>query len=378
MDAPVLLWQGWKRQVKELFPRLHGHQKTGLALLVIGIVLAGSAVLQRVAEELSGRGRSLAKMTSIERRLVRLIANDRIVVSQVWADFLAQVLPFWRGKELSFVLDATPFREDATIVYVGLLAHRRVLPLAWAVMPAQEQWQERQWVIVARLLDQVAGHVRQMECTLLADRGLVGAPLVKLCRERGWHYLLRVCKDHPCRRKMGKQWSWWTRFDSFVRQPGQQWYGRALVWQEETIETFVSACWSAGQEQAWVLISDQAAGKGRLSAYAKRMRVEATFQDSKSQGFNIEASWVHDLARLERLLSALFLAMWWTCHLAASCMHHGERHRFDRQDRRDKGMFRLGRLWLIDILRRAPNEGAVLSCLPFTRRNQGLRFSLRF
>jgi hypothetical protein len=31
-------------------PGLHGHQKKTLALFVLGIVLAGSAVMQRVAE----------------------------------------------------------------------------------------------------------------------------------------------------------------------------------------------------------------------------------------------------------------------------------------------------------------------------------------
>ncbi len=338
-------------------------------------------MLQRVAEELQGRGINPAKMTSIERRLARFIANDRIVVSKLcklWEDFLAQVLPFWRGQALSFVLDATPFRDDATIMYLGLLVHSRVLPVAWAVMLVKEKWQQNQWTIVARLLDQVAVHVEQMQCTLIADRELVGAPLVKLCQGRSWHYLLRVCKEHTCRRKMGKKWSGWSRFDSFVRQPGQQWYGAALVWQEDTRDTFVSAYWSAEEEQTWFLISDQQAGKGRVHAYAQRMRVEATFQDSKSRGWKIEASLVHDLVRLDRLLLALFLAVWWTCHLAASCIHHGQRHRFDRHERRDKGIFRLGRLWLIDILRRAPNEGALLSCLPFTRRNQGMRFSLRF
>jgi hypothetical protein len=38
------------------------------------------------------------------------------------------------------------------------------------------------------------------------------------------------------------------------------------------------------------------------------MRVEATFQESKSRGFNIEASWIADRAHLDRLLLALFLA----------------------------------------------------------------------
>ena len=70
--------------------------------------------------------------------------------------------------------------------------------------------------------------------------------------------------------------------------------------------------------------------------------------------------------------------MWWVCHLAASCMHHGARHRFDRPDRREKGIFRLGRLWLLHILHRAPSTGAVCSCLPFTKKENGWTFSLRF
>ncbi len=142
-----------------------------LALCVMGIVLAGSAVLQRMAEGISLQGINPAKMTSIERRLARFMANDRVVVSQIWQDFLAQVLPFWHGKPLRFVLDGTPIRSDATIVYLGLLVHSRVLPVAWAVMPAKEKWQEPQWSIVARLLDQIIPHLPGADCTLIADRG---------------------------------------------------------------------------------------------------------------------------------------------------------------------------------------------------------------
>ncbi len=38
MDASALLWERWRAQVKELFPRIHGHQKKTLALFVMGIV----------------------------------------------------------------------------------------------------------------------------------------------------------------------------------------------------------------------------------------------------------------------------------------------------------------------------------------------------
>ena len=374
----IVLWDHWRKQVRELFPSIHGHQKKTLGLFVLGIVLSGSAVLQRVAESVSLHGITPSKMTSIERRLARFVANERVEVATVWNEFLSQVLPFWNGKALRFVLDCTPFRNDATVVYLGLLVQSRVLPVAWAVMPAKEKWQEEQWTIVGRLLDTVIPHLGQVECTLIADRGLASFALVELCRKRNWHYLLRICTEHTCRRKLGKKWSRWQRMDRVVGQVGEQWYGWAKVWKEYKEEMYVSACWQEGYEEAWFLISDQSAGKQKVKEYALRMRVEATFQDSKSRGWRLEASLIKEQTRLDRLLLVVFLAMWWVSHLAASCMHHGERHRFDRHDRRDKGIFRLGRLWLLDILRRAPNAGAICSCLPFTKRPQGWRFSLRF
>jgi hypothetical protein len=380
MDTPSTLWSQWHKQVKGVFPDLHAHQQKTLAVFVLGIVLSGCAVLQRVAEELRSRGITPAKMTSIERRLARFLANEHIVVSQVWKQFLSHVLPFWRDKPLRFVLDMTPFNDDATIIYIGLLVHSRLLPVAWCVMPGQEPWDRGQWQIVAHLLDQIIAQVGQADCTLIADRGLVGAPLVKLCQERHWHYLLRVCKEQTCRRQFAghTKWSGWCRFEHFIHQKGQQWYGRAQVWQEESVETYVSACWNQETHQAWLLISDRPAGKARITEYGRRMRVEATFQDSKSRGFNIEASQVKDLAHLERLLLALFMAIWWVSHLAASCIHHGERHYFDRRDRRDKGIFRIGRLWLLDILRRAQQAATLSCCLPFRKRGATWTFALRF
>ena len=264
MDASTLLWERWRTQVKELFPKIHGHQKKTLALFVLGIVLSGSAVLQRIAEQVSLQGISPAKMTSIERRLARFIANDHVVVATIWQSFLAQVLPFWHGQPMRFVLDGTPFRDDATIVYLGLLMHSRVLPVAWAVLPSKEKWQEQQWSIVARLLDQVIAHVGPADCTLLADRGRAGFPLVKICRDRRWHYVLRICKEHTCQRKMGTKWSAWCRFDAFLHQAGQQWYGWAKVWPAETIETYVSACWQEEFKEGWILISDRPANKQRV------------------------------------------------------------------------------------------------------------------
>ncbi len=248
-------------------------------------------------------------MSSIERRLARFIANERIVVPLIWKRFLAQVLAPFHGQQLHFVLDNTPFRDELTIVYLGLLVHSRVLPVAWAVMPAQTKWDEGQWQIVGRLLEQVRVHLPDSSCTLIADRGLAGMPLVKLCTACGWHYLLRICAEHTCRRFFnGKLEHSWKRLSTIVLKRGYHWYGRARVWQEETLETYVSLVWDHEYEEPWLLISDQGAGHRQVQTYAWRMRVEATFQDSKSRGWNIEASWIEDRAHAR--LACCWCSFW--------------------------------------------------------------------
>jgi hypothetical protein len=111
---------------------------------------------------------------------------------------------------------------------------------------------------------------------------------------------------------------------------------------------------------------------------ARRMRVESTLQDLKRRGWDLEGTVMADRARLDRLLLVLFVSLWWLAHLAAACVHHGQRARFDRRDRRDKGIFRLGRLWLLDMLRRLVTATSLTRCLPFRKTPTGGAFSLRF
>jgi hypothetical protein len=264
MDASKVLWKQWHEQVKQLWSGLHGHQQKAFALCVLGIIVSGSAVVQRIAEGLAEQGLSQAKMPSIERRLARFIANQRIVVGEVWKQFLEQVLPSWQGKRLYLVLDCTPDGDRACIVYGGLLVQSRVLPLAWRVMPLHETWDEGQWQLLGQLFDQLQPHVASCDCTLIADRGLSGMPLVQVCQTRQWPYLLRIDKAHPCQRWLRGRWTDGVPCSLVVHCSGQQWFGRVRLWQEQTLETHLSAVWDEGHREAWFLISDQPAGRRRV------------------------------------------------------------------------------------------------------------------
>src|SRR6266446_2984524 len=116
MNASITLWEKWHEQVKDLWPGVHAHQKKTLALCVLGIILSQIAVLQRMAEGIALHGISEAKMPSIERRFARFVGNPRVQVSEIWKQFLSQVLVYWKGKPVRLILDCTPFGDQASIV----------------------------------------------------------------------------------------------------------------------------------------------------------------------------------------------------------------------------------------------------------------------
>jgi Transposase DDE domain len=367
----------WQQQVKEFFTRLHGHQSKTLSLFVLGAIKANSIVLPRVAEALLAE--SEAKASSIERRLQRFLSNPRIETEQVWDDFLREILPYFRQQPIRLVIDLTSYEEHAQVIYVGLLQHSRVLPLVWKVLPGQVSWEEGLWESIKHLFERLAPHLGTADCTVIGDRAFGCFPMVQLCQDFGWHYLFRVSGEHTC-----EHWSAQGRLlptcpvSHLVDRPGKRFYGHIRLWQENQIETNLSGCWDKEEEEALLVISDRPAGAGRLAEYRRRMRVEATFQDLKSRGWEWEQSHVRRLDRVDRLLFVLFLLVWWLAHLAASCIHHGRRDRYDRHDRRDKGILRIGRLYLLDLERHAKRLSDLQQCLPLHRSASGWRFSLRF
>ena len=388
MNVSDLLLEQWERQVKDLFPQLHRYQQETLAFIVQSLVQSGNAVMQRVAESAWEYLGSPTKMVSHERRLQRFVANERIEVEVCWKHFLDQVLAFWSNKPVTLILDMTPYGTSATIVYVGLVVHTQALPVAWWVMPQQESWEQGQWEIVARLFAQVASSLNTCECTLLADRGLSCLTLIQLCHQVGWHYVLRVKSEEWVRRQFRHVYRDWQQGKQVVKKQGEQWYGKVFVWQEHQFACYLSACWEPGYEEAWFLLSDRKACHTRVKEYGRRMRVEATFQDTKGRGCFIECSRFGNREHLHRWLFAVFVAVWWSMHLGSSCMHHGHREQVDRTDRRDKGLLRIGRLWLKAILKKAMRElslqtlprvkAQLANCLPFSHRNQRLYFSIYF
>lgn len=337
-------------------------------------------MIPKVAEALLEE--SDAKASSIERRLARFLSKSRIDVEETWKLLLDRVMPYFQKRPMRFVIDVTSYEEHAQVMYLGLIQHSRVLPVVWKVMPGQEQWDQGLWDAIEELFKRLEPYLNDADSTLIGDSAFGCFPMVQLCQKYGWHYLFRICQQHTCER-----WSSQGKLlpscpvSELVSRPGKTFYGPIRLWQDHQIGTHLSGCWKKDEEESLLIISDGPACYMRIMEYRQRWKVESTFEDMKSRGWDWEGSHVRRLDRVDRLLLVLFLLLWWLAHLAACCIRHGKRDRYDRHDRRDKNIFRLGRLYLLDserAWRRNGNNGNIRQCLLFRSQPGKWIFSLRF
>jgi hypothetical protein len=348
MSTRYRLLHDWTRQVSALLPAVRVTRARTLALFTLGMVWAGGVALLRVAETLPVG----AKDASTEQRLRRWLKNPGVVVGKMWATLLPALLASRAGQEVLLVLDPTPQNDRFTVLTLGLVCRRRVLPVAWRVVPQQTAWPERQRVLLGAMFAEVAAALPPgCAVTVVGDRALASAALVDLCREHGWAALVRLSVDarqgHHARLADGRICPVWA----LVTGPGQRWSGSvALFKAADWRPMWVTIRWDRDQPEPWVLASTRPGGADRVREYRRRAHAEATYADGKARGWDVEGSKVTDPARFDRLLLVLHLAFWWTTQLGVRAIRRGARDRYDRADRRDLSVVRIGRAWLAERL----------------------------
>ena len=153
-------------------------------------------------------------------------------------------------------------------------------------------------------------HSYQQETIAVCVQGIVqsGNAVMQRVAETLWEHLSSETKLVSYeRRKLRRRYQEWQQGKQVVKKEGEQWYGEVLLWKEHQFVGWLSACWEPGDEDAWLLLSDRPASHQRVSEYARRMRVEATFQDQKSRGCFIECSRFTNREHLHRWLFVVYV-----------------------------------------------------------------------
>lgn len=348
MQTRLQLLHSWTSQLQSLVPDLRRTRVRGLALLSLGLIWAACPHLGRIAAAVP----LAVQDGSVERRLRRWLANVRMPVVPTWQPLLGAFLARLGQRELVLVFDPTPLRDRATLLVLGLVIHKRVLPVAWHLVPGTDTWPRGMWPYLTRLCHRVAAVLLEaVSVTLIVDRGLASVAVLDLCQRLGWHYVMRLSVDAAQGLTVCLADGTITPAWSLVAGPGRRWCGSVATFQRHGWRVAeLTIVWPKRYAQPWLLLSDRSAGPARVREYRRRVQVEAMYQDCKSRGWDVEASKLRDFNRLNRFLLALVLAVWWSHLLGQQVLRRGQRRQFDRADRRDLSLVRLGRRWMSWLL----------------------------
>jgi hypothetical protein len=334
--------------IRETLPDERITRVRGMVLAMLGVIWSRQVGLSEIARTWS----LPASPASTERRLRRWMANTQVEVDRLWRPLRRRLLERYRHQEITLVFDPTPFRDSATLLCMGIVDGRRVLPLAVQVMPQQEPWDQRLPAILEPMVTQLAADVPDTcTVTVLADRGLIGPGLVDCCTAVGWHIVQRL-RSHPKESTRiqlpdGTE----STIPSLVTTPGQCWSSAVKIFKNAGWRAgFLTIVWHRGAAEPWVLFSTRDGGRARIREYRRRTRVEATYHDWKGRGFHLERSRLRDHARLRRLLLVLFLAYWWLLDLGATAVKRGWRRRWEHANRPTMSRLKLGLLYLTTCL----------------------------
>ncbi len=304
----------WIGQVADAFPKLSRPQATVLALYSFGMILAQRCGLNSVVTALvpilsvgfhTLRSRlqefyQPANAKSGQRR-------NQLDVTTCFAPLLSWILQGWRCPRLALALDATSLGDRFTVLSIGVVYRGQAIPVAWKVLPANRP---RAWGPEWRLLVRTFAGIVPSGYTviLMTDRALYARWLYREIQALGWHPLMRITKMSKFRKRGSKKN---IAVTELVPRPGCRWQGLGVAFPKKTerrLECTLMACWEAGYDEPWFLVTDLAPDQAESLWYGMRSWIEGGYKLLKHGGWEWQATRMTEPERVERLWLVLAVA----------------------------------------------------------------------
>lgn len=303
--------------------------------LMAGIHAYGAVHLSKVASQIPGDAVNCSKT----RRMERIVDNQSIAVRAWYAPIAKQWLQAAAETvgEIRLILDSTKIGFGYQLLLVSLAFRRRAVPIAWCWLkgPKGHSSAETQVSLLHQVKDWLPEGVRVV---LVGDTEFEAGEVIQQVANWQWGYVLRQKPNNQVQRS-----GQWQDFGSLATHPGQStWLENVPLTLKHALSTHLLVHWAVGEERPWLLATNLPSRTAALQAYRRRMWIDDSFGDLKSNGFDLESSHLRDAERLSRLTLAVVLLYIWFLAVGQRVIKNGWRPLVDRKDRRDLSIFQIG------------------------------------
>src|SRR5689334_22719743 len=148
-----------------------------LTFFILGILLAGSLVLRRIACTQAYLTPQTCCAASHERRLRRVLNDPHLTWERSYARVLRRLLARHRPQQWVIILDESGHTDRLRVLTAALWYRGRALPLAWVSWPGQIKQTTSYWLRCDSVLSHVASLLpRGATVVVVADRAF-GCPV---------------------------------------------------------------------------------------------------------------------------------------------------------------------------------------------------------
>lgn len=179
---------------------------------------------------------------------------------------------------------------------------------------------------------------------VLADRGFGHIELMKIVKQLGWHFRIRLKGDTWVHLTNGKS----HQVRSLMPPVGKG-SCYAFVWltqrQYGPLHLALAQVITPKGTEKWAIISDEPVGRHTFDEYGLRFNIEENFLDDKSGGFNLEDSELRDSMALSRLCLILATTTIYLVSTGSAVITLGLRPVVDTHWRRGLSYLQIGWCW---------------------------------
>jgi hypothetical protein len=334
----VRLHQQFVQKMLDLGLRATAPQRENLAWLCQSLAYSPDCHLATLALQIPLPG----QRESLIQRERRYLKNAHVQVAQCYAPWVRNLLAHWPLRECCLIMDRTDIEHDVSVLLLGAAYRKRLLPLAWQVLPFGASGEEAQ----AQLLHYIQPFLPAVQTCFYADCEFRSVKVQGVCQHYHWHWQVGLKGDLHF-------WAGatWQPLHDLGLHVGDRRYLQGV--QINKSHPFgpvnLIANWAPTQEtpRYWALdlpADAQAWRRGR-----KRYWIEPCNRDYKSHGFDLEQSKLTEPARLNVLLLAMAITTLWLIHVGDRLVRTGRSRELQPAGAPDYSLFRLGH----DYLQRA-------------------------
>ena len=317
-----------------------------LAGIVIGIILAKSTVVSKIAENLKENfceGKEESKIKKIKRFFNRRMTDD------MYMFFVEGMLKKFKAEDNKVVIifDHTTCEDRFVILSFMLSIGKRGIPIYQKIYEYKDP-NNKSMEDVKEGLRKVKEMLEPYgyEVTVLADRGFGSIELFKYIDRLGWTYYIRLKGGVTVHIEEDEVIG---KLEEIEHPRG---FTRFFYGAEITQKGYkVNIASKPSEEETWY-IATNGEPKKAINNYKRRFTIEEMFKDMKSNGLGMEDNWSKKLQYFKNIMLCINIAYVYIITIGSECARNGRNKElgvYVKTKRANKtrvySIFQVGRKW---------------------------------